>query len=37
MAAKVPQFKLNNGVLMPSVGMGKLPVVSAPPDLLHVQ
>lgn len=24
MAAEVPQFKLNNGVLMPSVGMGKL-------------
>lgn len=23
MAAEVPQFKLNNGVLMPSVGMGK--------------
>lgn len=24
MAAKVPQFKLNNGVLMPSVGLGEL-------------
>lgn len=23
MAVNVPQFKLNNGVLMPSVGMGE--------------
>lgn len=28
MAAKVPVFKLNNGVEMPSVGMGEYPIIN---------